>query len=256
MDKIKVKLVSHDDLDAIATACKITRSMGKVDDFDQLKNDWSKEKIQSMLEYPHSKLGRFTDFNFLILGASRRFLSQIITHHVGCDLISGSLQYSDMTGNTIYPSDMFVVPYGIICYADTEDDNGLKNGWIIDYYIKSQMKAIETYESLRQYKIDNDEAGYVMPMSSRNNIYLKVNLEELRFIANQRLCRRNTEETRYVVGLMVEEVIKATGLKDELFMPTCHDRPCPEGRYSCGCPIMLNTIKELLDFDFQKIRNA
>lgn len=256
MDKIKVKLVSHDDLAAVATACKITRSMGKVDDIYQLKNDWSKEKIQSMLEYPHSKLGRFTDFNFLILGASRRFLSQIITHHVGCDLISGSLQYSDMTNNTIYANNMFVVPYSIICKAETEDENGLINTWIIDYYIKSQLKCLETYESLREHDIDNDTAGYVMPMASRNNIYLKVNLEELRFIANQRLCRRNTDETRYIVGLMVEEVIKATGLKDELFMPTCHDRPCPEGRYSCGCPVMCNTIKELLDIDFANIRNA
>ena len=256
MDKIKVKLVSHDDLAAVATACKITRSMGKVDDIYRLKNDWSKEKIQSMLEYPHSKLGRFTDFNFLILGASRRFLSQIITHHVGCDLISGSLQYSDMTNNTIYAHNMFVVPYSIICKAETEDENGLINTWIIDYYIKSQLKCLETYESLREHDIDNDTAGYVMPMASRNNIYLKVNLEELRFIANQRLCRRNTDETRYVVGLMVEEVIKATGLKDELFMPTCHDRPCPEGRYSCGCPVMCNTIKELLDIDFVNIRNA
>ena len=256
MDKIKVKLIDSDSISNIATACKITRSMGKINDFDQLKNDWSNDKIRAMLDYPHSKLGRFVSFDFLITGASRRFLSQIITHHVGCDLISGSLQYSDMLNNTIDPREMFVVPYSIILRARTEDSNSIPNSWMIDTYLDHQCDTLEYYHRMRDNKIDNDSAAYVMPMGSRNNIYLKVNLEELMFIANQRLCRRNTDETRYVVGLMVEEVIKQTGLKDELFMPTCYSRPCQEGRYSCGCPVGLSTIKELLDFDFQAIRYA
>ena len=74
------------------------------------------------------------------------------------------------------------------------------------------------------------------------------------FIANQRLCRRNTNETRYVVGLMVEKVIEKTGLLDKFFMPTCVERPCQEGKYSCGCPVGFDTVHELLDWDFRTLR--
>ena len=247
MDKIKAQLISADTLSDVQSACQMTRSMGKFDNPADIakKEKWDMTKINKMLELPHSKIARFTEFKFIITGASRRFLSQIITHHIGCDIMSGSIQYANLTKNVIPSREMFVVPYDILC----NHDNTIK-----DAYIEHCKQSLEMYASLVSNSIDTDAAGYVMPMCVRNNILIKVNLEELIFIANQRLCRRNTNETRYVVGLMVEKVIEKTGLLDKFFMPTCVERPCQEGKYSCGCPVGFDTVHELLDWDFRTLR--
>lgn len=253
MDKIKVELISADKLSDVQVACEMTRSMGKYGepaDFTK-KEYWTNEKLNKILHLPHSKIARFTDFKFIITGSSRRFLSQLITHHIGCDIMSGSLQYSDLSNLSMPIKDMFVVPYEIICHDLRYDNDNLKSA-----FLNQCTESWYAYKDLRMRGIDNDTAGYLMPMASRNNLLVKVNLEELMYIANQRLCRRNTSETRYVVGLMVEEVIKQLGIDDELFMPTCYSRPCQEGKYSCGCPVNFSKISELLDFDFQKIRNG
>lgn len=251
MDKIQVKLMSWAEEDIIQIACNMTRGANKYDNIDEYlenREKWDISKINRMLHLPHSKLARFIPLQFLVFNASRRFLSQMITHHIGCDIMSGSLQYSDHSKEHL--KDMFVVPYNMVAKATAtgEDD-------IVKAYLEECNSSFEMYDALRKRGIDNDNCGYVMPMALRNVLLIQINLEELMNVARTRLCRRNSEEIRYVVGLMVEQVKEVYNFDDDLFMPACNTGVCKEGVYSCGCPINFSTVKELLDFDFKLLRD-
>ena len=229
MNNIKVALVASDDVGFLAQlACEVTRAANKYDHPVELieavqGKPWDQTKINEMLNLPHSKISRFTDFIFVITGTSRRFLAQLMTHHIGISVMSGSLQYSNHTKRHL--TDMFVTPYNLIAAGDEND---------IQKYLDAQYDCFEEYTRLCNAGYTNDDAGYAMPQSLRNVLLVKVNLEELKFIGNQRLCKRNTDETRYVFAKMIQQVCKHTGIDDSLFAPSCYKRPCPEGKYCCG----------------------
>lgn len=249
MNKIKVKLIDVDDIGFYTQlACKVTRAANEYDDPQDLIDDvqgnpWNAEKINQMLKLPHSKISRFTDYTFLITGTSRRFLAQLMTHHIGISVMSGSLQYSNHSKKHL--EDMFVVPYNLLATNDSND---------IQHYLDTQADCFEEYQRLVISGYSNDDAGYTMPQSLRNVLLVKVNLEELKFIGNQRLCKRNTDETRYVFARMIQEVCQQTGIDDALFAPTCYTRPCPEGKYCCGRPEINWDITEYINTEFVCIK--
>lgn len=248
MNKIQVSLVNHDDVSWYAqVACTVTRAANKYDSVDDLCKDvnehpWTPTKVNEMLALPHSKIARFTDFTFIITGASRRFLAQLMTHHIGISVMSGSLQYSDHSKQHL--DDMFTVPYSVLEEGEQR----------VNEFLEAQEACFKQYEVMRMQGIDNDTAGYTMPQSLRNVLLVKVNLEELKFIGNQRLCKRNTDETRYVVAKMIQEVVNKTGIDDILFAPTCALRVCSEGKYSCGYPCFHWDINRYIADEFPLLK--
>ena len=246
MNKIKVELVDYDAIDWYAqVACTVTRAANKYASPAELcqavnENRWDMKKINEMLKLPHSKIARFIDFTFIITGTSRRFLAQLMTHHIGISVMSGSLQYSDHSKQRL--DDMFVVPYKL-----------LNSDEIFDY-LNKQESCFDEYNELIKAGIDNDTAGYTIPQSLRNVLFVKVNLEELKFIANQRLCKRNTDETRYVIAKMIQAVVNKTEIDDDLFAPTCVIRPCPEGKYCCGKPCYSWSIDDYIKTEFPLLK--
>lgn len=248
MNKIEVELATFDSISWNAqVACMVTRAANKYDSAHQLcrevdKNRWDMKKVNEMLKLPHSKIARFIDFTFVITGTSRRFLAQLMTHHIGISIMSGSLQYSDHSKQHL--EDMFVVPYKLIEMAD----------YNTNVYLQKQSDCFDEYKRLIEAGLDNDTAGYTMPQSLRNVLFVKVNLEELKFIANQRLCKRNTDETRYIIAKMIQAVVKETGIDDSLFAPTCAVRPCPEGKYCCGKPCYSWSIDDYIKTEFPLLK--
>lgn len=248
MDKIQVYLAKWDDPAWYAqVACEVTRAANKYSSPSELlehieSHKWDNNKVNKMLNLPHSKISRFTDFTFIITGTSRRFLAQLMTHHVGISIMSGSLQYSDHSKQHL--DEMFVVPNAL-----------LKEPLHIQLdYLDAQEACFKQYELMRSLGIDNDTVGYTMPQSLRNILLVKVNLEELKFIGNQRLCKRNTDETRYVVAKMVQEVVNKTGIDDSLFAPTCSKQVCSEGIYSCGKPVFTFDVTDYLAKEFPLLK--
>ena len=90
-------------------------------------------------------------------------------------------------------------------------------------YVKSQRND-------RQNNYDRTKA----PQDSPVNMIWDMNAEELMVVANKRLCNQASPETREVVKLMCEEVIKTNPEFREFLVPMCqYVGECKE-MYPCG----------------------
>lgn len=229
----------------MALAAKITQHGHEIKNMEDLFELYNKNPspkfIESLARLPHPTLQKFATINIAVVGASRRFLAQITRHQNEVKFMSASLQYSDYSGEAD-----FVIPYGI-----------LNNEAAENHYIDSCKSSIDMYEEAICNEVDHDSAAYMLPQSLRNILIISATPFQWKHMIHQRTCRRNTDETRYVMLLIWEQLYK---LSPSLFGPEttgpfCLQGGCEEGRMSCGKLLIRGTTpSEILDEDFSKIR--
>lgn len=192
----------------------------------------------------HGTIKRFDSYTVVVVGASRRFLAQIRTHQ-HADFVSGSLQYSDWSEikNKSDWEKMFVVPYEI-----------LDNPNLIDYYLRKCGSAFMAYEIIAS-QASNDAAGFIMPNGLRNVLVIQANVQQWQYMIKLRACRRNSEETRYILLKIWDELLGTDGGKDffspEILGFDCQFSGCKEGKFCCGHPFEKGlTPKQILQADF------
>lgn len=201
-----------------------------------MNKEW--KKAREVLKLPHGTINRFAPVTIAIVGASRRFLAQIRTHHVGIEWVSGSLQYSD------YSQDgQFVVPYEY-----TERD--LKEGTTrhTDRYLAKCKSDLEFYKNeIAEYGIDNDTAGYSMNQGMRNVLIATASRDTWMNLIEVRSCKRNTPETAYVTTLIWNALLGTNGgdVLYEFAGPSCLYGRCKEGFMCCKKPLI---EKKLLEY--------
>jgi len=212
-----------------------------MDDLKQLYEDsmGQHKAAKRVVKMPHGNIKRFAPIIIAVVGASRRFLAQARTHHVGIDFVSASLQYSDYSGNA-----QFVVPYELIEKDSNNPTFKLIPGFSTAYYEEAYLgvcrKAMKAYKSLVDAGVDNDTAGYLAPQGLRNILIIQGNHEAWMNFIRLRACHRNTKETQYVT-LKIWEALLETADGEEMFAwagPDCLHGKCREGKMSCGDPFM------------------
>lgn len=166
----------------------------------------------------HTSLFECADFGFIFGSTSRVFLAQITRHRVA-SYTSGSQQYQDHSG---FP---FVTPDAIADNPEAlKEFNNLMGQ--IDY----------TYRLLKEMGVEQDQARYVLPGAAANHLYAKFNLREIVCaVMPQRICRRNTPESRNNVQQMVQQMITA-GFEDCVRFGGCAcvtEGKCDQGKMRC-----------------------
>ena len=223
-------------------AARLTQRGHKIknlDDFMALYNqDYKEETAAAMAQLPHPTIQKFGAVNLVVVGASRRFLAQITRHQNEVKFMSASLQYSDYSGEAD-----FTVPYGVL----------EKGGAEIDTYLGSCEVNMQHYKSAVELGLDNDSAGYMAPQGLRNVLIISATPYQLKHMIGQRICRRNTPETRYVM-LRIWEALY--GLAPAMFSrvttgPYCMKDRCKEGKMACGSSLWPEaTPTEIIKTDF------
>ncbi len=207
-------------------AARLTQRGHKIkdlDDFMALYNQsYKPETVKAMASLPHPTIQKLERINVVVVGASRRFLAQITRHQDEVKFMSASLQYSDYSGEAD-----FVVPYELLTSP------------LQVAYLNSCAASMDTYQKLVEYGADNDTAGYAAPQGLRNILIMSAVPYEWKHMIHQRICRRNTPETRYVMLKIWEELYK---LSPEFFGPEttgafCMQGACLEGKMACGEPL-------------------
>lgn len=208
-----------------------------MDDFMELYGSPYKEgTARAMAKLPHPTIQKFGVINVVVVGASRRFLAQITRHQNEVKFMSASLQYSDYSGEA-----GFVTPYNML---DTMQEAT---------YQADCHQAMLTYEALVDSCIDNDSAGYIMPQGLRNVLIISATPYQWKHMIGQRICRRNTDETRYVMLRIWEQLyaVNPVMFAPETTGPFCMQSSCKEGKMSCGLPMTgLATPSEIIEADF------
>ena len=205
------------------------------DVIDLYHKDYSTKTKNNIYILPHRTLKTFAKLNLIVYGASRRFLAQITRHQNNVTFMSTSLQYSDFSDN----SD-FVVPYNIL---NTPDES---------IYIQRCKQQMEEYKIFAKL-YGNDSAGYLAPQGLRNILLISATPDEWIHMIKQRICRRNTDETRYVM-LKCWEIL--FDYYPELFsLPNClppcgFNGVCEEGKMSCNNKILSCIPTVLIKYDY------
>ena len=245
MRKIEVKILNPESIDQaeklMVCAARLTQRGHQItclkDFMDLYESTYKRSTVENLVKLPHPTIQKFSVINVVIVGASRRFLAQITRHQNEVKYMSASLQYSDYSG-----VEDFVVPYELL---DTYQEK---------VYLEQSKEAMKSYQELVQSGVDHDSAGYCAPQGMRNILLISATPYQLKHMIRQRICRRNTAETRYVMLRIWEELISQNA---ELFSdcgPFCMNGSCEEGAMTCGKSIPATMkVADIIRVDFPKI---
>jgi len=199
-------------------AARLTQQGHKIASMDDLmelyEKSFSVQTVAAMGALPHPTIQKFAVITVAIVGASRRFLAQITRHQNEVKFMSASLQYSNYTGQAD-----FAVPYSIMTAPAV----------VRELYLKSCNESMKCYEALCSTPY------------------------QWKHIISQRVCRRNTDETRIVLLKVWKELYD---LSPALFAPSltgpfCQMDRCLEGKMTCGRKLQANmTPEDILEKDY------
>ena len=243
MKNIEIKILNPEDVQKaeqmMVFCARLTQRGHKIKDTNDLlelyHSSYKDSTVQSMTALPHPTIQKFGVINIAVVGASRRYLAQITRHQNEVKYMSASLQYSDYSGAADY-----VIPYEVL-RTNTEAD-----------YIKSCERQMAKYAEYAKM-LDNDSAGYLAPQCLRNILIISATPYQIKHMISQRICHRNTTETRYVMLKIWEELYK---LSPNMFSikttgAGCQKGKCQEGAMCCGMPLGKNRgPKEILEEEF------
>lgn len=240
MDKIEVRILNCSAVKEaekhMVFAARLTQRGHIIHSMDDLLSlydkSFSEETIRSIGQLPHPTVQKFSVITVAIVGASRRFLSQITRHQNEVKYMSASLQYSNYTGQVD-----FALPYEILTAPEH----------IRRLYEESCRSDLDCYEQLCQMGIGHDAAGYATPQGLRNVLLISATPYQWKHMISQRTCRRNTDEIRIVMLKIWQELYQLSPI---LFEPKltgafCQKGRCAEGKMTCGKPM----AKEILPVD-------
>ena len=224
-------------------AARLTQQGHKIASMDDLmmlyEKSFSVQTVTAMGALPHPTIQKFAVITVAIVGASRRFLAQITRHQNEVKFMSASLQYSNYTGQAD-----FAVPYSIMTAPAV----------VRELYLKSCNESMKCYEALCTAGSGHDAAGYATPQGLRNVLLISATPYQWKHIISQRVCRRNTDETRIVLLKVWKELYE---LSPALFAPSltgpfCQMDRCLEGKMTCGRKLQADmTPEDILEKDYR-----
>jgi thymidylate synthase (FAD) len=267
MDKIEVKIwrpETYKSMQLMVGSARLTQRAEKIHNMSELEALFNKsvktETMVAMSKLPHNNIRCFGTITMFVVGASRRFLAQITRRRIGVTFCSGSLQYSDWSEVS---GEQFTIPYEILKkdvdrygYAD------LEQGYYSRNFINTCQDAMHDYKKMVSLGLNNDTAGYVAPQALRNILIIDATPQAWIEMIKQRICKRNTDETRYVLLRCWEQLYNLDPIMfaPSIVMPNCYNTMiCPEGAMTCGSrykrgDTVNGTPTEIIDKEFPAIR--
>lgn len=209
---MEVKLISwtHEPIKTVARACAIC--------YD---SEPSPRLVKQCIASNHLSPIEHINFTFEVSGASRALTHQLVRHRIA--------SYSQQSQRYVSMEDVdFIYPYSM---------KGIER----EVYEEAFQKSIESYKTLQEIGVKNEDARAVLPNACPTKIIFTMNLRSLGHFMNERLCTRAQQEIRTMALAMIEELKRnkdTMGLDDEemeiilsLCVPKCEGgkiKFCPE----------------------------
>lgn len=231
MKHIQIKILNPEDVqkaeEMMVFCARLTQRGHKISDMTDLEKlhmkEYKEDLVRAMVGLPHPTIQKFGVINIAVVGASRRFLAQITRHQNEVKFMSASLQYSDYSDAC-----EFCIPYEV-----TEKGKDMEAA-----YLKHCEASAKDYGAFAKV-VGNDAAGYLMPQGMRNILIISATPFQIKHMISQRICNRNTTETKYVMLKIWEALYE---LSPEMFDikvtgAGCQKATgCQEGKMCCKRP--------------------
>lgn len=180
--------------------------------------------------------GRFILFK--VEGCPRFTIDQVVRHEIG---VMKNVQSFRYVGKDSFA---YEIPIEI---TDNET--------LLAKYHVHMMNAMDLYSEIQEYVLNktnsqeraNEQARYVLPISTHADFVIGMTVEALIHFANMRLCVRAEDKIRELALSIKKAVLTILPeLKDKL-VPNCQAFLwCPEGRRSCGAYPTKNKLKKII----------
>ena len=196
------------------------------------------EKIgRHCMDSGHYSGSRTRYFEFLITDVPRFVIDQCIRGEIGVVKNVQSFRY-----------------VGKNCFAYEVPSEILDNKELLNKYHAHMKATIELYEDIQSYVYEktqskeraNEQARYVLPMSTHSAFVVGFTLEALMHYCNVRLCTRTEDVHREMAKLIKKAVLEELPELADKLVPNCkHLMWCPE-KHSCGAYPTKEELKDIL----------
>lgn len=215
-----------------SAVCYSSKSLSELTDDDF-------EKIGKGCMYSgHNSGSRGDFFKFYIEDVPRFMVDQAVRHEQGCFKNVGSFRYIDK---------------GSFCYEVPVEIKD--NEVLLERYIQHMDQTAILYELIKNYVAEktgskeraNEQARYVLPMSTKTAFVMGFTFEALVHFCQERLCVRAEDIIRQLAVAIKKEVINVVPELNTRLVPKCEFLLyCPEGKKSCGARPTKKEVKEKL----------
>lgn len=133
----------------------------------------------------------------------------------------------------------------------------LDNEELLQSYIEHMFNTICLYDNIQSYVYEktnsheraNEQARYVLPMSTHSSFVIGMDIEALIHFCHTRLCVRTEDVHRKLARAIRDTVLEIfPELKDDL-VPNCRYLLwCPEGKKGCGAYPTKEKLKEQISY--------
>lgn len=240
---IKVKLLRYtpEGEKLIASAAKLCYSRVGIGEIEESLDTENVESFLSLLmDLNHESPIEHISFTFGVEGISRTLSHQLVRHRIA--------SYSQQSQRYVKLTQFeYIVPPAIeknekarnIFLKAMEEDqrhyNEIVNLLQKDYYkeyIDKDMSEREAKSKAEKKSIE--DARYIFPNACETKIVFTMNARSLLNFFKLRTCNRAQWEIREMAILMLKQVkeVYPTLFKDT--GPGCLNKPCPEGKMTCG----------------------
>lgn len=130
------------------------------------------------------------------------------------------------------------------------------NKELLAKYHRHMMMTLGIYCEIQDYVYTktgsqeraNEQARYVLPMSTHSSFVFGLDIEALIHFCNMRLCVRAEDIIHKLAILMKEATIEILPELKSSLVPNCQELLyCPEGRHSCGAYPTKKELKEIIN---------
>ena len=175
---------------------------------------------------------------FKVEGCPRFTIDQVVRHEIGVMKNVQSFRYVNKD------SFAYEVPVEI-----TDNDE------LLARYHAHMMNAMDLYSDIQEYVFNktksneraNEQARYVLPISTHADFIIGMTIEALIHFANMRLCVRAEDKIRELALAIKKTTLELLPELNDKLVPNCQALLwCPEGKASCKAYPTKSALKKMI----------
>jgi len=205
MDKIKVELLSYDDIKWAYYGLRIcTDTLDKVENNEQSNRKLLEHALSD--EVPHYSVIKHIHYKFLISGIPRSLLQEIARHQVGVSINVLSTRWALHKAFKNLP-DVFDPVYIESYYFISKELKDPENEKLYMEWLKARYDELKLMKKLREEKhFSNDKLKNFVNENFRTKVFMDISALALRNLFNQRLYKDAWYVFRHVAMLMLNSL--------------------------------------------------